>query len=60
MDPVSLQAHRIPAHALIVSADSEPFRAMFFGNFEKPDEVEIPDTDVESFKAFLRRLPRHF
>ncbi|KAH7720709.1 Btbd6 protein [Aphelenchoides avenae] len=47
---------RIPAHTQVLIAQSGPFYAMFYGNFQKPPEVEIPDAKSDDFKAFLMYL----
>ena len=45
---------RIPAHTQIVCAIAGPFRAMFYGSFERHRVVEIPDAEPEAFKVFLK------
>ncbi|XP_067128346.1 BTB/POZ domain-containing protein 6-like [Centruroides vittatus] len=44
-----------PAHKLILAMSSSVFAAMFYGALpQQGNEVEIPDTDPDSFQIFIR------
>ena len=44
----------IRAQKLILSKRSSVFTAMFSDNFKQSGEVDIPDSEEESFRSFLR------
>ncbi|KAH7708323.1 BTB/POZ domain-containing protein 6, partial [Aphelenchoides avenae] len=45
---------RIPAHAHVLAAASDSFKAMFYGDFNREKEVVIPDASHDGFRALLR------
>ena len=48
------EAQIIRAHKLILASRSPVFSAMFYGELREPDDIKLPDTTGEIFKAFLR------
>ncbi|KAH7691335.1 Btbd6 protein, partial [Aphelenchoides avenae] len=47
---------KIPAHAAVLAAASESFEVMFFGDFDRPKTVDVPDGTSEGFKALLKYI----
>ncbi|KAH7721795.1 BTB/POZ domain-containing protein 6 [Aphelenchoides avenae] len=45
---------RIPAHSNVLAAASDAFKAMFYGEFNRENDVEIPDASVGGFRSLLR------
>lgn len=44
----------IPVHSFLLRLASEPFDAMFSGNWIKEDGIHIPDTDADTMYSLLR------
>ncbi|XP_031622613.1 BTB/POZ domain-containing protein 6-like [Contarinia nasturtii] len=51
---------RISAHKLILAAESPVFKAMFYGPMKEKDEINMADTTIESFVAFVKAIYQHF
>ncbi|KRZ69173.1 BTB/POZ domain-containing protein 6 [Trichinella papuae] len=47
---------RIPAHTYVLATGSTVFYAMFYGNFAKCTEIEVPDVEPDAFRNLLRYL----
>ena len=45
---------RIPAHKILLAADSDVFEAMFYGKLKENDVVVITDVSEPAFKEFLQ------
>lgn len=45
---------KLPAHKIVLSATSEAFGSMFYGNLKEQNEIQIHDADVNAFREFLQ------
>ncbi|KAH7702612.1 BTB/POZ domain-containing protein 6 [Aphelenchoides avenae] len=45
---------QMPAHSVVMSTASDPFKAMFFGGFNRERVVYIPDASPDAFRELLR------
>ncbi|KAH7695627.1 BTB/POZ domain-containing protein 6 [Aphelenchoides avenae] len=43
-----------PAHSVVMSTASDPFKEMFFGDFNRERVVHIPDASPNAFQTLLR------
>lgn len=43
----------VPAHKIILSAESSVFKTMFYGSLTEKGDIEIVDASVDGFKEFL-------
>lgn len=45
---------KIPAHKMLLAKGSDVFHKMFYGDFKKPNEIEVVDVSADAFKCFLQ------